>query len=95
MNQSDRRLRTSQSSDSSLRPIHNAESLPTITTLDTSSTRYSTRSSISSAQKSVSIIEDELQSESDSQLANTRQESGEGGTTSDFVKKLYKCVLEF
>ena len=104
--QSDRRGRrlgqTSQlqtpsllSAKSSLYPSRTAEPLPTITTLNASSSRYPTRNSVSSAQKQVSAIEDELHSESDSQLANTKQESGEGGTTSDFVKKLFKCVIEF
>ena len=106
MSQSDRRGRrlgqTSQlpapsllSAKPSLYPSRTAEPLPTITTLNASSSRYPTRNSISSAQKPVSAVEDELHSESDSQLANTKQESGEGGTTSDFVKKLYKCVFEF
>jgi osomolarity two-component system response regulator SKN7 len=96
-----RRLHTSQLpapslllADSSLYPTRTAEPLPTITTLNASSGRYPTRSTVSSAQKSLSIIEDELHSESDSQLANTKQESGEGGTTSDFVKKLYKMLEE-
>jgi len=103
MSQSDRRVRrlgeTSQlpapsllPAKSSLYPSRTAESLPTIATLNASSSRYPTRNSV---QKPLSAIEDELLSESDSQLANTKQESGEGGTTSDFVKKLYKCVFKF
>ena len=97
MNQSDhqgRRLRVSQPSASSLYPARATEPLPTITTLNTPSSRYPTRNSISSAQGSASAIEDELHSESDSQLTSTKRESGEGSTTSDFVKKLYKCVSE-
>ena len=95
MNQSDqgRRLRSSQLSNPSLYPARATESLPTITTLNASSSSYPTQNTIPSAQRSASVIEDELHSESDSQLANTKQESGEGGTTSDFVKKLYKCVF--
>lgn len=103
MSQSDRRGRrlgqTSQlptpsllSAKPSLYPSRTAEPLPTITTLNASPSRYPTRNSISSVQKPVPVIEDELHSESDSQLANTKQESG---TTSDFVKKLFKCVFEF
>ena len=103
MSQSDRRARrlgqTSQlsapsllSAKPSLYPSRTAEPLPTITTLNASTSRYPTRNSISSVQKPVSAIEDELHSESD---ANTKQESGEGGTTSDFVKKLFKCVFKF
>jgi len=102
MSQSDRRGRrlglqapSLLSAKPSLYPSRTAEPLPTITTLNASSSRYPTRNSISSAQKPVSVIEDELHSESDSQLANTKQESGEGTTTSDFVKKLFKCVFEF
>jgi hypothetical protein len=99
MSQSDRQSRRLQSSqlqapsllaNSSLRT---AESLPTITTLDASSSRYPTRTS--SVQKPAPPTEDELHSESDSQQPNTKQEPGEGGTTSDFVKKLYKCVYEY
>lgn len=101
MSQSDRQSRRLQSAqlpapsllaNSSLRI---AESLPTITTLDASSSRYPTRTSSSSVQKPAPPTEDELHSESDSQQPNTKQESGEGGTTSDFVKKLYKCVYEY
>ena len=96
-----RRLQTSQLpapslllTRSSLYPARTPESLPTITTLNpsSSSARYPTRSS---AQKPASAVEDELHSESDDQQANTKQESGEGGSTSDFVKKLYRWVSGF
>ena len=90
-----RRLQTLQLSAPSLlstKSLYPTDSLPTITTLDASSGRYPTRSSIPSVQKSAPSNEDELHSEPESQQANTRQESGEGGTTSDFVKKLYRFV---
>jgi len=90
-----RRLQTSQLSAPSLLPtksLYPTDSLPTITTLDSSLSRYPTRSSISSVQDPAPPVEDELQSDSETQQANTKQESGEGGTTSDFVKKLYRCV---
>lgn len=101
MSQSERqgqRLRTSQLPALSLLPtksIYPTESLPTITTLDASSSHYPAKSSISPVQKSAPSIEDELHSEPESQQTGTKQESGEGATTSDFVKKLYRCVLEF
>lgn len=75
--------------------LYPTESLPIITTLEASSNRYSTQSSTSSVQKPVPSAEDELQSEPESQPGNAKQESGEGGTTSDFVKKLYRYLFEF
>ncbi|KAF9650576.1 hypothetical protein BDM02DRAFT_3267800 [Thelephora ganbajun] len=92
-----RRFQTSQLPTTSLlltKSLYPTESLPIITTLDVSSGHYPTRSSISSVQKSASSIEDELHSESESHQANAKQESGEGGTTSDFVKKLYRMLEE-
>ena len=88
-----RRLQTSQLSPPSLLPtksLYPTDSLPTITTLDSSLSRY--QSSISSVQDPAPPVEDELQSDPETQQANTKQESGEGGTTSDFVKKLYRYV---
>jgi hypothetical protein len=94
-----RRLQASQLPAPSLlsaNSLYPTQSLPTITTLDASSGHYPTRSSISSAQKSAPSIEDELHSESESQQANdSKQESGEAATTSDFVKKLYRCVFGY
>lgn len=74
--------------------LYPMDPLPTIATLDTSSTRYPTRSAISSAQCSAPSAEDELHSESEGQQGDAKQESGEGGTTSDFVKKLYRSAFE-
>lgn len=92
-----RRLQTSQPPPPLLftKSLYPTESLPTITTLDPSSSRYPARNLISSVQKSVPSIEDELQSEPETQQTGTKQESGEGGATSDFVKKLYRCIFEF
>jgi len=97
MSQSERqgqRLQTSQLLAPLLptKSIYPTEPLPTIATLDASSSHYPTQSSNSSAQTS---IEDELHSEPESQQTNSKQESGEGATTSDFVKKLYRWVFEF
>ena len=94
MNQSDRqrrRLHTSQLPAPSLHPTRITGPLPTITTLNAPSSRYPTRP----VQNPLSAIEDELHSESDTQQASAKQESGEGGTTSDFVKKLFRSVFEF
>jgi len=93
-----RRIQTSQPlllTKPSLYPAGTPESLPTITTLDSSSTRNPARTSVFSVQKLASSAEDELHSESEGQQASTKQESGEGGTTSDFVKKLYRCAFKF
>ena len=94
MTQPERHRRHLQTSPSllSTKSLYPTESLPTITTLDPSSSHYPAQSSISSVQNPVLPVEDELQSESETQQANTKQESSEGGTTSDFVKKLYRCV---
>jgi hypothetical protein len=98
MNQPDphsRRLQTTRLPAPSLllpKSLYPTESLPTIATLDTSSGRYPTRGSTSSV-RNLAPSEDELHSESEGQHGNTKQESSEGGTTSDFVKKLYRCVL--
>jgi hypothetical protein len=85
-----RRLQTTQLSPPILftNSLYPTESLPTIATLDSSSNRYPTRSSIASTQNSAPSVEDELHSDSEGQQA--KQETCEGGTTSDFVKKLYK-----
>ena len=99
MNQSDRQNRRPQITQlptPSLlltKSLYPADSLPTIATLDASSSRYPTRTSVSSSQNPVPSLEDELHSESEGQQGNTKQESGEGSTTSDFVKKLYRWVL--
>lgn len=99
-NQSDRQSRRPQTTQllaPSLllaKSLHPTESIPTIATLDPPSTRYHTRSSASSVQNPGLSIEDELHSESESQQDNTKQESGEGSTTSDFVKKLYRMLDE-
>ena len=91
------RLQTSNLSAPSLlaKSLYPTETLPTITTLDASSNRYSTQNSTSSVQKPVPSLDDELQSEPEMQQANAKQESGEGGTTSDFVKKLYRYLFVF
>lgn len=95
MNQSDRKGRRSQTTQLSApllltKSLYSTESLPTIATLDASSSQYPARSSIPSIHIPASFVEDELQSESEGQ--QTKQESCEGGTTSDFVKKLYRWV---
>lgn len=91
------RIQTAQFTAPSLllpKSLYPTDPLPTITTLDPSSSRYPTRSSISSLHNPTQSAEDELHSEPEGQQGDTKQESGEGGTTSDFVKKLYRCAFE-
>ena len=94
-NRQSRRLQTAQPPVPSLftKSLHLTDPLPTIVTLDASSSSYPNQTAISSVHNPAPYVEDELHSESEGQQGSARQESGEGGTTSDFVKKLYRCVF--
>ena len=95
-NRQNRRLQTTHPSAPSLlaNSLYPADPLPAIATLDASSNCYPSRSAVSSVQNPAPSVEDELHSESEGQQGDAKQESGEGGTTSDFVKKLYRCAFE-
>jgi hypothetical protein len=78
----------------STKPLYPTNPLPTIATLDAASSRYPTRSAVPPVQNPVLSVEDELHSESECQQGDAKQETGEGTTTSDFVKKLYRWEFE-
>lgn len=97
LNLSDRRNRRSQTTQLPApllltKSLYPTEPLPTIATLDAPSSQYPNRTPLSSAQNPVPSVEDELQSEPEDQQA--KQDSSEGSTTSDFVKKLYRMLEE-